>query len=141
MDPTMTRRSLLAAGAAGAAAATLAACSGGGSSGSGGAAPASEPAGKALAKVADVPVGGAKAVQLPDGSPAVVAQPSAGRVACFSAICTHQGCTVQVQGKELDCPCHGSRFDALTGAVLSGPASRPLDKVAVTVNGGEIVTT
>jgi Rieske Fe-S protein len=47
---------------------------------------------------------------------------------------------VQISGKELDCPCHGSRFDALTGAVLSGPASSPLHKIPVQISGGQVVT-
>jgi len=73
----MTRRTLLAAGAAGAGAAALAACSpssgsggSGGSSGSG-----SQPAGRTLVDLTAVPVGGAKAVKLPDGTPGVVARP------------------------------------------------------------------
>jgi len=144
MDSPMTRRTLLAASAAGAGAAalssTLAACSAG-SSGSGGSGDSSgQPAGRKLVALADVPVGGAAAVKLPDGTPGVVARPTAAEARCFSAICTHQGCTVAVKGKELDCPCHGSRFNALTGAVLSGLAPRALDKVPVTVKGGEVVT-
>jgi Rieske Fe-S protein len=31
------------------------------------------------------------------------------------------------------CPCHGSRFDANTGAVVAGPARQPLAKVPVVV--------
>ena len=42
-------------------------------------------------------------------------------------------------GKQLQCPCHGSVYDATTGAVLSGPAPRALDKIAVSVEGGEVV--
>jgi Rieske Fe-S protein len=38
----------------------------------------------------------------------------------------------------IDCPCHGSRFDAATGAVRNGPAARPLPKVAVVVRSGEV---
>jgi len=141
MDSTITRRTLLAAGAAGAGAAALAACSSGssGSSGSGGSS-SGQPAGRKLVALADVPVGGAAAVKLPDGTPGVVARPSSSEARCFSAICTHQGCTVAVNGKELDCPCHGSRFNALTGAVLSGLAPRALDKVPVAVKAGEVVT-
>lgn len=147
IDPTITRRTLLAVSAAGAGAAALAACSSSSSpsSSSGGSTNASSQAGggasgQALAKLADVPVGGAKAVKLPNGTPGIVARPTADKAACFSAICTHQGCTVAVNGKTLDCPCHGSQYNATTGAVLRGPAPAPLHPVAVTITGGEIVT-
>jgi Rieske Fe-S protein len=45
----------------------------------------------------------------------------------LSATCTHQGCTVRfVAGNDLlQCPCHGSQF-GLDGAVIEGPANRPL---------------
>lgn len=44
-----------------------------------------------------------------------------------SPSCTHMGCLVAFNGveREWECPCHGSRF-ALDGAVLQGPATRPL---------------
>jgi len=46
-----------------------------------------------------------------------------------SDVCTHAGCAVRYEhvNKVLLCPCHGSRF-ALSGAVLQGPATRPLAK-------------
>jgi len=28
--------------------------------------------------------------------------------------------------KSWDCPCHGSRFDGESGAILNGPTSEPL---------------
>lgn len=47
-----------------------------------------------------------------------------------SPICTHRGCTVDVHGARLVCPCHGSTYDR-TGAVLRGPAQRALTRFPV----------
>jgi cytochrome b6-f complex iron-sulfur subunit len=91
-----------------------------------------------LAPLSQVPVGGSVVVQAPSGKIAV-ARPTAGSVVAFSAICTHQGCTVMAAGKRLECPCHGSIFDAFTGAVVQGPAQRPLGKVDVSVSGQDVV--
>jgi Rieske Fe-S protein len=91
-----------------------------------------------LVALADVPVGGG--VVLAKES-LVVTRPAPDEVHAFSAVCTHQGCTVDaVADGTIDCPCHGSRFDAATGEVRRGPAARPLAPVAVVVRSGEVVT-
>lgn len=43
--------------------------------------------------------------------------------------CTHLGCTVPFSAAQdlFECPCHGSRYDKRTAAVLRMPAPRPLD--------------
>ncbi|MFF0146687.1 SDR family NAD(P)-dependent oxidoreductase [Amycolatopsis sulphurea] len=50
-----------------------------------------------------------------------------GGLHAVSLRCTHLGCFVRFNPDERswDCPCHGSRFD-VDGAVLEGPATRPL---------------
>jgi len=56
------------------------------------------------------------------------------RFAVLSPICTHRGCTVESQGEHLVCPCHGSTYDR-SGAVLRGPAERPLRRYATRPSG------
>ena len=57
-----------------------------------------------------------------------------GGFAAVSPICTHRGCTVDVQGERLVCPCHGSTYDR-EGKVLKGPAQRALARYEVTRTG------
>lgn len=58
-----------------------------------------------------------------------------GTVHAVSITCTHMGCTLKWNRAETswDCPCHGSRFDR-DGAVLNGPAVRPLSQVEVEID-------
>jgi thiosulfate dehydrogenase [quinone] large subunit len=60
-------------------------------------------------------------------------QPSPGRFLAFDAVCPHAGCIVQYDGTRpaFVCPCHGSEFNAETGAVESGPAPSGLARIAV----------
>ena len=55
-----------------------------------------------------------------------------GALHSLSARCTHLGCIVNFNSAERswDCPCHGSRFDPIDGAVLEGPAVRPLPRTS-----------
>jgi Rieske Fe-S protein len=86
-----------------------------------------------------VPVRGAVSATGPKGEKLIVARPDQDTAVAFSAICTHQGCTVAPSGSQLHCPCHGSVYDALTGKNVSGPAPRPLATFAVRVKAGEVV--
>lgn len=136
----VSRRTVLIGGAALAGAGVLVACSPdgsqspGGDGGDGGDAP-----GGGLVALADVPVGGAVSATSADGTPVIVAQPTAGEVIAFSAVCTHLGCTVQPDDERLLCPCHGSVFEAATGRNIDGPAPRPLDDFGVRVEGDQVV--
>ena len=62
-----------------------------------------------------------------------------GSIAAFSSICTHRGCPVDPTESEFLCPCHGSKFDLTTGAVLHGPAHKPLTQLEVSVESGHLM--
>jgi len=64
---------------------------------------------------------------LPDGfrDPIYVLALEDGAYAALSPVCTHRGCTVEIEAEALVCPCHGSTYDR-RGNVLVGPAERPL---------------
>ncbi|GAA4691067.1 Rieske (2Fe-2S) protein [Nocardioides nanhaiensis] len=160
--PSLSRRGALGGlTAAGLGLPVLAACSGGGGSddvaadpATGSPTPSSSPTASASAEpaptegnataapadglvpLADVEVGGG--VILPDEA-VVVTQPVAGEVRAFSTTCTHQGCPVtEVTDGAIVCPCHRSLFSIDTGEPVSGPATSPLDPVAVTLRGGTV---
>ncbi|WP_127127677.1 Rieske (2Fe-2S) protein [Georgenia sp. SYP-B2076] len=91
-----------------------------------------------LATLDQVPPGGGLVLTQ---SRIVLTRDAGGTVRGFSAVCTHQGCTVAtVTAEAIVCPCHGSRFSPRTGAVLGGPAPRPLPAVSVTVRDRVVYT-
>lgn len=91
-----------------------------------------------LARLDQVPAGGGLVL---GKRRVVLTRDAGGAVRGFSALCTHQGCTVAaVRAGVILCPCHGSRYDGTTGAVLGGPAPRPLAKVPVVVRDGTVYT-
>lgn len=147
----LERRTVLQAGGIIAVGGLVAACSSGGgdAAASSEAAASSAPAGSAaasvasggasVAQVADIPVGGGVIL---DDPAVVITQPAEGDVKAFTAICTHQGCLVsEVVDNEIVCPCHGSRFSALDGSVVTGPATTGLSAAGVAVEGGSVVLT
>jgi len=90
-----------------------------------------------LALTSDVPVGGGKILA---DKKIVITQPRAGSFEAFTAVCTHQGCTVSsVSGGTVNCPCHGSKFSIANGSVVTGPAPSALAPVSIKVQGTSIV--
>ena len=64
-----------------------------------------------------------------------------GTLYAFGNTCTHRGCSLakgELEGSTVTCPCHGSMFDVTSGAVLHGPAEKPVGSYPVRVEGGEI---
>ena len=57
----------------------------------------------------------------------------------LSRRCTHLGCTVpwDPENHQFACPCHASIF-SIRGEVIQSPASRPLDRFALTIENGRV---
>lgn len=98
--------------------------------------------GEVVASTNDVEVGGGLIL---DEQRVVITQPSDGEFRGFSAICTHQACTVTtVSDGTINCPCHGSRYSIEDGSVvqaatgLTPDSQNPLPEVALSVDGDEI---
>ena len=106
--------------------------------GCGGADAGSDPSGGPTEPIltSDIAVGGGTVFANQD---VVVTQPTAGTFKAFDATCTHQGCQVgDVSEGTIHCPCHNSRFSIEDGSPQSGPATRPLAEVAISVEGDQI---
>ncbi|WP_055491675.1 Rieske (2Fe-2S) protein [Streptomyces sp. TP-A0356] len=133
--PSATRRTVLRGAALTPVAGFgLAACSAGGD---GGAAPVTPTAPVTLGAASEVPEGGARLYR---DENVVVSRAKDGSLKAYSTICTHAGCAIdKLSGTTLVCPCHGSRFDAVTGKVVQAPATEPLPELAVEMKSGHIV--
>ena len=134
-EAQVPRKTVIAGAGVGLAAVTLAACSSGSGAG-GGSGSGSEQAAApdVLTTTAQVPVGSGVIV-----GEVVVTQPEAGDFRGFSAVCTHTGCLInEVADGTINCPCHGSKF-SLDGEVVKGPAARPLNAKAITIQDDSII--
>jgi len=92
-------------------------------------------------ELAKINVGETHQFALSNGMPAVLFRTKTG-VFAYSAVCTHEGCTVSFKSsnKTLHCPCHGAEFDPFgNGNAVQGPARDPLPAVKVKVEGKWVV--
>ena len=82
-------------------------------------------------------VGGSQVVDSTAGK-LIVIRSGEKTFAAFSAICTHKRGTLSYDGKQLNCPKHGSKFNAENGTVSSGPAETPVKSYAVKAGDGSV---
>ena len=67
---------------------------------------------------------------------------ASGRLYAFDDTCTHTGCSLangELAGTTVTCACHGSQFDVTSGAVLRGPAQRPVRSHVLQVEHDELL--
>jgi Rieske Fe-S protein len=88
---------------------------------------------------ADFPAGQGKVVPVND-QPVIVVNTTQGGLKAFSGICTHLGCVVEWDESRqfILCPCHDGRFNAINGAIISGPVPSPLPELALTTESGTV---
>ena len=65
-----------------------------------------------------------------------------GQPYCTEDICTHEDCLLSddgwVEGEEVECGCHGARFNIKTGAVTMPPAIDPLRTFPAEIRDGQV---
>jgi 3-phenylpropionate/trans-cinnamate dioxygenase ferredoxin component len=92
-----------------------------------------------VAKEEDVAVGAAVVVDIA-GKRLALCNTGDG-IFAIDDVCTHDGGPLDqgtLDGKEIECPRHGARFDVTTGRALCLPAVRPVRTYPVRLEGGEV---
>mgnify|MGYP003452694832 CR=1 FL=1 len=87
---------------------------------------------QAIVPLADVQIGEPHLFRYPtEADPAILVRLTDTEVVAFSQKCTHLGCVVfyETEERRWHCPCHEGNFEARTGAVISGPPTRPLGRI------------
>ena len=86
----------------------------------------------------EIPVGTAKELVFNETPLVVINRRGSGFIA-LSRVCTHLGCLVGYDkfNNKLVCPCHAGEFD-LEGRVLSGPATKSLQRYSLKITADQI---
>ena len=93
-----------------------------------------------VADVKDIPPSHMKEVQV-DGK-AICLINIEGRYYAIGNVCTHEGGPLAdgtLDGYEIECPWHGSKFDVRTGEVTNPPASEPESIYEIKIDGNKIL--
>lgn len=93
-----------------------------------------------VADIKEIPNSHMKEVQI-DGKDICLVNVN-GKYFAIGNICTHEGGPLAdgtLQGHEVECPWHGSKFDVRTGEVTNPPASEPEPTYEVSVDGNSIL--
>ena len=92
------------------------------------------------AKVGELGPGELKLVE--GGDKAIVLLNVGGELYAVDNECTHAGCDLadgDLEGNILECACHGSKFNVITGAVENPPAVEPVPTYTVRIEGDDVL--
>ena len=94
----------------------------------------------AVAKLADVKLESLKRVDV-EGVPICLARLASGELFAVNDMCSHEDIELsdgELDGDDVECPAHGSRFNVRTGDVSGLPAEDPVATYSVTIEDGEV---
>ncbi|HEX4557721.1 MAG TPA: non-heme iron oxygenase ferredoxin subunit [Mycobacterium sp.] len=94
----------------------------------------------AVAQLADMKLESLKRVDV-EGIPICLARLASGELFAVNDMCSHEDIELsdgELDGDDVECPAHGSRFNVRTGDVSGLPAEDPVATYPVTVEDGEI---
>ena len=94
-----------------------------------------------VAGVGDIAPGELKRVEI-GGVALCLANVKDGGFCAVADLCTHEEIELSdgyLDGNEIECPMHGSRFNVATGAVRGLPANQPVQAFTVEVVGDDLI--
>ena len=95
-----------------------------------------------VAAADELAVGGVKLFTYPTAQdPCILVRTGSDSYVAYSQKCTHLSCAVYYAKEQnrLECPCHQGFFSVADGSVLQGPPQRALPRVALDLEGGQLV--
>jgi Rieske Fe-S protein len=95
-----------------------------------------------VAAADEIAVGGVKLFTYPTAQdPCILVRTGSDSWVAYSQKCTHLSCAVYYAKEQnrLECPCHQGFFSIADGSVLQGPPQRALPRVALEIEGGQLV--
>jgi Rieske Fe-S protein len=97
-----------------------------------------------IARLGDIELGASLEFSYPhEHDRCILVRLASGEVVAYSQLCTHLSCAVvpDVESGLLRCPCHEGFFDVATGRNLAGPPPRPLARIELAIENGEVFAT
>lgn len=91
------------------------------------------------ASVNDIPPG--KMIGIETNGKEILIARTGGKYYAMGNSCTHKGCKLSngnLNGENIECPCHGSTFNIKNGKVVKGPAKKPEPTFEVETDGKNI---
>lgn len=99
---------------------------------------------KVIAQLGEIPVGEVKLFTYPTPQDhCILVRTAVNEYVSYSQKCTHLSCAVFYSraNDRLECPCHQGFFSINDGSVLQGPPARPLPRVVLETQGGQLIAT